>query len=375
MTSKKIILHFIHGLNTGGAETLVKEYVLKLNKEKFDVKVLCFSKLNSPYEKTLIEHGIDVYYTDIYLPFKRRGNIIQRVINCIIRLIIVRNYIQKVKPDIIHSHLLINFYLAFAHPARGTELFYTMHSEPYAYWGNHKNFIDFLSAKYLLKKYKMTMIALHERMRNELNTLFHVSNTCILNNGIDFERFNKTFDKKSIRLTLGIPENSFVICHIGRFSEVKNHDFIVKVFDEVAKKKKDAFLLLIGDGPLKQKIRNELESENYSGNYLILSDRTDIPELLGASDVFIFPSQYEGLGIVLIEAQKMKLPCVVSDTVPKFAQVSNLIKWLSLSDSVSEWAEWIYKLKVENVEYYHIENWDMNQIIKKVEHLYLGEGV
>ena len=102
----------------------------------------------------------------------------------------------------------------------------------------------------------------------------------------------------------------------------------------------------------------------------ILGNRTDVPSLLNAMDVFFFPSVYEGLGIALIEAQKMGLPCVISDRVPSAAVISNLVSVLSLECPKDLWANALCKPVPSNIEYYNLEKWDMNNVVKELEVLY-----
>jgi len=366
MKSSKIkILLIIHGLNTGGAETLVKEYALKIDKQKFDISILCWDLYNSPYEELLKKNEIPVVYVG-----KKNNTVFWKLLNRFLLPLRIKKTIHNMEPDIIHSHLPINNYVKFAHPKIGTKIFHTVHSEPNAYWGHGKNKKDLKAAKWLVKNYGMQFIALHEKMKDEINDLFNVRNTVVINNGIDFTRFESAKEKLEVRKELEIPEDAFVIGHIGRFLDVKNHEFIVEVFKEVYLKKENAFLLLVGDGILKEKIQTKLEDAGVKGHYLIISNRNDIPDILNAMDVFIFPSKYEGLGIVLIEAQKMRLPSIVSDTVPKYAQVSNLIRWHSLNEPIESWVNSVCNFSIQRVVYNHIEDWNMSQIIKKLEKLY-----
>ena len=105
---------------------------------------------------------------------------------------------------------------------------------------------------------------------------------------------------------------------------------------------------------------------------MILSNRSDIPDLLNAMDIFVFPSLHEGLGISLIEAQKMKLPCFVSEIIPQAAIISNLVTKLPLNDS-QKWVDTILNFKgIKNVEL-NDSDWNIEEIIKKLEKIYKHE--
>ena len=107
-------------------------------------------------------------------------------------------------------------------------------------------------------------------------------------------------------------------------------------------------------------------------NYVtILERRTDIPRIMKSLDVFVFPSLYEGLGIVLIEAQKMGVPCVISEAIPHAAVVSNLVFRMQKDSTPKQWAEQLIDAKVAELKYFGMEKWDMNIVVKQLEELYL----
>ena len=371
---KTKVIQFIHGFSMGGAETLTKEYALKLDKEKFDVSVLCFHRYNSPYEKILEDAGIKVVYVSDHIKnydkiaFQYPG----RIWMLIQRWVLLGKYLRKEAPDILHFHMALSIYILTAGLKKGTRMIRTMHTEPKKRWNESiGRRIDLWATHKLIKKYPVQFIALHDGMRRELNEMFGVDNTVILNNGIDFDRFENVLEKEKVRKQEGIPEHAYVIGHVGRFQKVKNHEFLIEVFAEIHRKREDAFLLLIGNGPMQEQIENQINKHGLESCCKILSRRTDIPDLLGAMDKFVFPSVYEGLGIVLIEAQKAGLECIISEAVPNEAIVSNLVKKLDLSLSAEVWAEEVMDFNVDSVEYCGMDAWDMNSVIKKLEHIYV----
>ena len=202
--------------------------------------------------------------------------------------------------------------------------------------------------------------------------MFHSNNVLQLNNGIDLDVFHKLIDFAEKRKALCIPQNAFVVVHVGRFDPVKNHDYLLRIFCEVKKIKQNAFLLMVGNGKLKQVIQHDIESLGLQESTMILSDRTDVPEILQASDAALFPSFIEGLGIAVIEMQAAGLPCVVSDGVPKSAMVTNKIRFLSLQESPEEWARQLLDLVMDNepIKYYGLEKWNMRDIVKDLEAIY-----
>lgn len=362
---KKIkVIHFIPGLTMGGAETLVKDYALGLNKSKFDVSVLCSIKNGTPYESLLEENNIRCIYLNDYS--KRKPNFVDKIFIHFVRYLKVRKFLRNEKPDILHVHLGLCKLVKFSRVL--CTVFYTVHNTPNFVWSGVPS--EEKAVRWLVKNRNMRFITLHEQMKTEVDKRFNVNNSLVLNNGIDFKRFDIFINKSELKKRLGIPEKAFVIGHIGRFRKEKNHEFLVDIFSEISIKNSDSFLLMVGDGELKSQIVQKLDSLGLKENYLILSNRTDVPELMKIMDVFVFPSLFEGLGIVLIEAQKSGIKCIASKNVPSAAKVSNLLDFKSLSDSATSWAEKILSFNISKVEYFGIEKWDMKNVIKKLESFY-----
>ena len=353
------VVQFIYGLTMGGAETLVKDYALGINKKIFDLTVLCYKHADSPYEKMLEENGVKVVYIEDKIPFFKKQNI------CI------KYYIWRIDPAIIHFHLTLSSYIKFAKPKKDTVIFLTQHFQVRRWLISYPK--DISAAKWLKNHYRMRIIALNESMRKEINELFNVDDTVILNNGIHLQRFIDAVPRDITKSILKIPKESFVVGHIGRFCEIKNHDFLIDIFSALAKKREDAFLLLVGKGETQEKIYNKLLNLGLKDKFCILSNRTDIPDLLKVMDVMIFPSFSEGMPITLVEAQVSGVKCLVADTISKEIMISNLIKFESLNRSAEEWAEKIVNWKQEEVIYSDIDRWDINKIIKKLEQLYIKE--
>lgn len=171
----------------------------------------------------------------------------------------------------------------------------------------------------------------------------------VINNGIDCNRYKyKTHNRKQIRKTLGI-EDEYVIGHVGHFNNVKNHKFIIEVFEELLKVNSNIRLLLIGNGPLKEEIEEKIKNLNIQGKVIILENRSDIPELMSAMDVFIFPSLFEGLGIAAIEAQAAGLPVFISDKVPSDVIINNC-KVINLEKGPKKWAVEINETFTKKIE-------------------------
>lgn len=343
---REIIVQFIHALTTGGAETLVKDYSIELKRRGYDVRVLVlYSEPDLPNQKLIEEEGIPItaYASNI----RNSHNLIKKGIYYIQRQIGIRlfvhKYMREVKPDIVHVHLMLMQYLSCARKElKNCKIFYTCHSTPKAIFApkSHERRADNRALKWFLRNGNMRIIALHKDMANEINELFGVTNTITLNNPIDLARFqNPGVDKFEYRKKLGIPQNAFVVGHVGRFSKVKNHEFLVKVFTEIIKLKPEAFLLMVGAGELMPQVRSQLDTLGLNGKYIILSDRKDTPQLYATMDAFCLPSLFEGFPLVSLEAQAAGLRCVISDTIPDVVMCTDNICAMNLKQAPREWAQ------------------------------------
>ena len=171
----------------------------------------------------------------------------------------------------------------------------------------------------------------------------------IVRNAIDPEEFYFRPDvRASYRAALGI-EESHCIGFVGRLSQGKNVLRLLDIFALVAQKEPKAVLLLIGRGSMHDQIKERAEAYGISDKVLLLGQRNDVGSLMSAMDVFAFPSLFEGLGIVAIEAQTAGLRCVLSTAVPA-PNFSGLAEYIELQAENEEWAEKMLPSSAEDRE-------------------------
>jgi glycosyltransferase involved in cell wall biosynthesis len=162
----------------------------------------------------------------------------------------------------------------------------------------------------------------------------------LLSYGIDLAPFRGTGDRAAARLDVGIPADAFVVGNIGRFAAQKNHAFFATVAAEIVRRESSAHFLVVGDGPLRNDVERQIADAGLTSRFHIVSGRTDVAAFTRAMDVFLFPSVYEGLGIVLLEAQASGLPCVLTDSLPfEVNVVPALLQRVSLMSPPAVWAD------------------------------------
>lgn len=165
----------------------------------------------------------------------------------------------------------------------------------------------------------------------------------IIHNAIDVERF--TYDEKvrqEVRAQLGISDE-LVLGHVGRFEYQKNHPYLLDVFAAVCKERQGARLLLLGEGEDRAAMEEKCRQLNISDRVRFLGNRRDAERFYQAMDLFLLPSFFEGLPGVLVEAQAAGLRCMVSDTVTREAQATDLVTYLSIGEPPVRWAAEIIK--------------------------------
>ena len=161
----------------------------------------------------------------------------------------------------------------------------------------------------------------------------------IFNNGIDIAKFTfQQSNRSKVRKKLHISASTTVFGLVGLFMDVKNHSFLIDIFNEALKINKDSKLILVGEGPIRLKMEEKVKELNIANNVLFLGNRNDVNEILSAIDIYVMPSKFEGMSIALIEAQVNGLKCYTSSNVDKTSNITGNVEFLSLELSPKEWA-------------------------------------
>lgn len=373
MKMKIKLLFIIGSLYMGGAETMLVDQILLLNRLVFDITLIVegdrLDSLNEHRLAKLVEDKeLRLLFLKERLEKKNLPWLLRKVALTIDRIKFVGKYVKDEKVDIIHTHLPVNHLLLNVKVKENMALFHTVHNEPQVLFGKKS---QYMLTKYCIHKKGMKLIGLYAGMEEELNQFFHITNSTYIPNSIVLDRFRHAQIDKSVMLKeLGIAENSYIVGHVGKFREQKNHSFIMDVFSHIKAKRSNAHLILVGTGELMTQIENKAKQLGLSDCVSFLGTRGDIPELLNVFDVLLFPSLFEGFPILLLEAQAAGLPCVISDRITDVAICSKYTVPLSLEAPLDDWCQAVLYPGENRLKIHDIEEYNMNSVINKLEELY-----
>lgn len=204
--------------------------------------------------------------------------------------------------------------------------------------------------------------------------LFGDSEVKIIHNAVDYEKFKFNQERRNdLRKELEI-EDCLVIGNVGRFTNQKNHTFLVDIFAEIHKKNEKAVLMLVGIGEKEQEIRDKVEQLGLTDCVKFMGFCNNTNELFWCMDVFLLPSLYEGLPVVGVEAQCTGLPCFMSkDVITDEVKIAENVKFIALDKSAEEWAEIILESDLNRRDTYdELKNagYFIEQTVEELEKFY-----
>ncbi len=325
------VLHFIYGLHVGGAETFIVNAIENLDSDRFSFDfAVQDTNVTHPMLRKMIEsgkvkiHSIPRFPRHILSQYK-----------CLKHLVTKNGY------NIVHIHINaavnpVPLFLAKTYNSTSIRFIVHSHSSSNSIGGIFGKFLHLVNSRLLINNniYKIACSDLAGQW------MFGNSGYTVLANAIDTGRYKFSHvSRLKIREEFGINEDAEVIGNVGRFVYAKNHRFMIELFAQYFKSHPNAILLLVGTGPLFEEIKSFTHQLGIGEQVVFTGLRTDIPELLSAMDCFLFPSHFEGLGFVAVEAQSTGLQIVASDTISDIINIRGYVNFLSLKEGLSEWTK------------------------------------
>lgn len=359
----------IYDLSVGGAQTVVINYLMQMsNDSNYDVRLLVRdSNMGSANDIMVSKYDLPVTYCE-YHPFVKIP-VIRTVLNIIKCNYVFYKELRKNKPDIVHTHLTdILPYTIFAVKLAGIKVHvHTLHSDPDAVENRFARW-----ARFAFDKLSVYPICVTEAQAEKATKRYRLKKYDVIHNGIDESRFHIDETKEEIRASLGIMHDSFVIGSIGRFSKVKNNEFLINVFYEYHKIHLNAVLLLVGDGDEKKRYVEIIEKYGIDDFVIFTGLRNDVERLYKAMDVFMLTSFFESSSIVTVEAQFSGLKCVISSNVPQSVVISDKVNRLPLDASINDWMQAIDDKMLHDSICGDASSFSMKTTIGKLTNLYNG---
>lgn len=320
------ILHYGITNNLGGIETYLYNLVKNIDKNKYQMDFLVVGKEKPCFYDELKNMGCNFYYITPRTQNPRTGR-------KEIRTLILNNHY-----DILHCHCNTLSYIDPILEAKTLPIKIIVHSRNGgAKVRFHSLVFNFIN-QYRLPYNDIVLLAVSKQAGR---WMFKSHNFFVINNGVDTSKF--IFDEKirnEIRTKYNLIDNKVLIL-VGALRKQKNHKFAFNVLKELLKMDNSYRLILLGEGKLKKELMEYSKKLNIDKYLLFLGNKENVTDYLSASDIFIFPSFYEGFPNALLEAEASGLKCYASETITKEVAVENFIEYISLNKGAKYWARLI----------------------------------
>ena len=354
------VLHVVTDMNRGGLETMIMNYYRNIDRKKIQFDFLVHRGYRASYDDEIESYGGKIYRLSRLIPWSK---------NYIRMLDAFFQEHPEYKIVHVHQDCLSGVILKVAEkngvPIR------IAHSHNSSQNKNLKYLIK-LWYKRWIPKYATQLLACGKEAGD---WMFEGQPYQVLNNAIDAKKYKYDLKiREKMRQQLQISGDTKVIGHVGRFSEPKNHSFLIDIFQCIHEENKNTKLLLVGDGELYNQIQEKVKKYGLEEAVIFTGVRADVTDLMQAMDVFLFPSLYEGLPLTLIEAQAAGLPCIISDKVPIECAITNLVQQVSLNSDKKKWASVVLETTCERKEMY-LEiceaGFDIRKNVCKLQEMYI----
>lgn len=361
---EKRILHIVSSLGTGsGVMAMLMNYHRHIDRERLQFDYLSFRNTTDTYEDEIRELGGRVYH-------------ISRPSPCGSFCGEMKSFFREHQGeyDTIHCHPLYTAVI-FAPTARHYGVRRVIqHSHTTKYSDKRVSAVRNLLMLALFD-HRITDFAACSQEAKGIFFWKKSEEVFLLPNAIDLPRYAFSEEaRKELREQYQLPPEATVIGHVGRFSPEKNHRFLLEAFADYAQFDPTARLLLVGDGVLQEQVKQEAEARGL-GESVIFAGRTNHAErAYSAMDVFVLPSVFEGFGLAAAEAQANGLPCVLSDRVPKLADIGGNVCFLPIEKGTEPWLQGLRRAAaVGRAAGSVAPEWDIRRTVKQLERYYLEE--
>lgn len=330
------VLQVVGKMNYGGMETLIMNIYRHIDREKIQFDFLVHYPDAGEYDEEIRKLGGNIYQ----MPRTKISNYY------IYRKALKDFFSMHHDFTAVHGHLH-NLAFVYMPIAKKYDITCIMHLHNSSVDNNIKGKLGFFCTRLGITYADYVFACSESAAQFYLQGKYKNIPYKVIKNGIDTLKFS--YDKmvrKKMRAEYHC-ENDFVLLHVGRFFEQKNHKLLIDIFYHIAERKKNSVLFLIGVGPLKEKIKKQVKSLGIEEKVCFLGAKDNVNEWMQMADVFLLPSLYEGLPLVLVEAQTSGIQCVTSkEKVSNETRLTGNIRYVSLKKSGKQWADEILEIKL-----------------------------
>ena len=326
----------------GGKETFLMNYYRKINREHIQFDFLT-NKEHIAFEDEIRQLGGKIYKVLSpkagYIKYKKS----------------IRNFFEIHAKEYLaiwmNTSILINLdYLKYAKKYGIKSRILHSHTSR-NFKGPLFGFLHFINKKISVKKYATDYWACATAAGKWFYTedLLRTDSFCVISNAIDVDKYKYNESIRQLyreQLDLG---DAFVLGTVGRLIPLKNHSFMIDILAEILKKRENSCLVLVGDGELFDALKEKANHMGIADKVKLLGSRQDVPQILQTMDVFLLPSEFEGLPLSLLEAQAAGLVCYASDVITDEVKVTSEVNYLPLESGAKKWADTILE-KTNNVD-------------------------
>ena len=362
-----IIVH----LGNGGAQELLVNYLRKFkDDDEFEYWVYVVEgPRKSKYNEIIQKEKLNVKYLNA--PSEANA---KTKVGWALRKFVGSFYIGKAiidfRPDIIHTHITQIYECALLPLIflKSGIIFHTLHSNPNTYRG-----FDLLLAKAAFNLKKIIPVCINKKQMYNAKEHYNFKDAKLLYNSIDIHEIRKNMIVKEVaRKKYNIDKNAFVIGAVGRISPVKNYSLLIDIFVEVCKQKENAVLLIIGNGD-KKDILKKVKLSDLEDKVFFMGEVENPTHLYCAMDVYVNTSIRESCSLTTLEAQAVGINCVISAEVPDETIFTNHVCKISLSTSVTEWANQICFFQNNTIPFIKEESYTIEHNMRILKDMYKKE--
>jgi glycosyltransferase involved in cell wall biosynthesis len=333
------VLQVVTIMNRGGLETMLMNYYRQIDRSQIQFDFIVHRNEKGHYDDEILNLGGRIYRMPPIRPGSYRQYFKQ----------LETFFSQHSEYKVVHAHNNENSSFVLRAAQRAGVPCRIAHSH-LSDLGIDLKLPFRLYARYVMKDYPTEYFACSRKAGQWLFGKEKMERVKVLNNAVNVSDFRfHEVTRMRIRKELGL-ENQLVIGHVGRFNKQKNHDYLIDIFNEVVAKHPNSTLLLIGEGDREEQIKQKVFQYGLESKVLFLGVRSDIAQLMQGMDLFLFPSLFEGLPVVLVEAQAAGLKCMVSDSITKESDLTGRLEFISLQEQPEQWAAKILQSTYEHLD-------------------------